>query len=138
MSRKRCVGKKSKQKKRATSITYNTYREHASCLLLLFGVYMLLNYFGFKTAHLLKQAINFEDKSNWLLPSLLNNYVEGLQNVESYKMRLKLFSLKDLPRFSLDHIRDNIKRKKSNISFSISSCLNYGGTLNSLVTYNAD
>jgi hypothetical protein len=49
----------------------------------------------------------------------------------------RLSNLKDLLQFSLDHVQDNIKRKESNISFSINSCLNYGGTLNSLVAYNA-
>jgi len=52
--RKYYAGRRSEQGKRATLITCNTYGEHASCLLLLFGVYILLNCFGFKTAYLLK------------------------------------------------------------------------------------
>jgi len=55
--------------------------------------------------------------------------------MESRRIRLRLSNLKDLPRFGLDYIRDDIKRKESNVSFSISSCLNYSGTLNSLVAY---
>ena len=130
ISRKRYIGRRSERGKRAISITYNTYREHASCLLLLFGVYILLNCFSFKTAYLLKWVISFGDKSNQLLLSLLNDYIEGLQNIGSRRIRLRLSNLKDLPRFGLDYIRD-----KSNISFLISSRLNYSGTLNSLVAY---
>jgi hypothetical protein len=48
----------------------------------------------------------------------------------------RLFNFKNLLQFSLDYIQNNIKRKESNISFLISSYLNYGGTLNGLVTYN--
>jgi len=50
-------------------------------------------------------------------------------------MRLGLSNLEDLLRFGLDYVRDDIKRKECNVSFLISSCLNYGGTLNGLVAY---
>jgi len=57
---------------------------------------MLLNCFSFKMAYLLKWVISFRDKSNWLLLSLLNDYIKGLQNVKSYRIRLRLSNLKDL------------------------------------------
>ena len=79
--------------------------------------------------------MSFRDESNWLLLSLSNDYVEGLQNIKSCRMRLRLSSLENLPQFSLNHVWDDIKRKESNISFLISSRLNYSGTLNSLVVY---
>ena len=82
--------------------------------------------------------MSFRDEFNWLLLSLSNDYIKGLQNIESYRIRLRLFSLKNLLQFSLNHIQDNIKKKESNINFSISFCLNYGGILNSLVTYSID
>ena len=47
-------------------------------------------------AYLLKWVISFRDKSNWLLLSLLNDYIKGLQNVKSYRIRLRLSNLKDL------------------------------------------
>ena len=62
--------------------------------------------------------------------------LKNIFNIGSCKIRLPLSNLKDLLRFGLDYVWDNIKRKKSNISFLISSYLNYGGTLNSLVAYN--
>ena len=82
--------------------------------------------------------MSFRDESNWLLLSLSNDYIEGLQNIKSCKMRLRLSSLEIFLQFSLNHIWDDIKRKESNISFLISSYLNYGGTLNSLVAYSTD
>ena len=58
--------------------------------------------------------------------------------MESCRIRLRLSNLKNLPQFSLDHVWDNIKRKKNNINFLISSYLNYGGTLNSLITHSTN